>query len=81
MILPSRSKPLIAALALLTLAGCADYMNHRDSVTFGAGNAVEANSAIHAVKPWPPSASTTTIYSHGKMNPLGQQPKKVVAAE
>jgi hypothetical protein len=76
MTLSSRSKALVTGGLLLALGGCADYMNHRDSVTLGAGNAMEANSAIHAVKPWPPSASTTTIYSHGRNNPLGQQVKK-----
>jgi hypothetical protein len=47
---------LILALAVTTLAGCADYMNRRDSVSLRAGNASEANSAIHVINPSPPIA-------------------------
>lgn len=40
----------------LTLAGCADYMNRRDSVSLGIGNATEGNTAIHTINPQPPAA-------------------------
>lgn len=43
------------------LSGCADYMNHRDSITLGAGNAPEANIGIHTVDPFPPQAENTDI--------------------
>lgn len=46
---------LIVTLAL-TLAGCADYMNRRDSVSLGAGNATEGNIAIQTINPQPPAA-------------------------
>lgn len=49
------------------LTGCADYLNHRDSVTFGLGNAVEANKGIHTVDPFPPEAWRTHIDSDGKV--------------
>jgi hypothetical protein len=52
----TRSNLLILALAVTTLAGCADYMNRRDSVSLRAGNASEANSAIHVINPSPPIA-------------------------
>ena len=52
-----RNKRLALMCAvMLTLAGCADYMNRRDSVTLGIGNATEGNSAIHVINPQPPSA-------------------------
>lgn len=47
------------------LSGCADYMNHRDSVTLGAGNAVEANIALHTEKPFNPDSMDTDIDIEG----------------
>lgn len=59
---PSRKSNLILALAMATLvAGCADYMNRRDTITFGAGNAPEANSMIQTINHFPANASDTTI--------------------
>jgi hypothetical protein len=56
------SKSLMAGVLLLgSLAGCADYLNHRDSVTFGVGSAPEANTAIHTIDPFPSAAANTTI--------------------
>lgn len=51
----------LVLLAVLALAGCADYMNHRDSVTLGAGNALEANVALHTIDPFPVVAYDTDI--------------------
>ncbi|MDX5412147.1 MAG: hypothetical protein LPK02_03790 [Rhodobacterales bacterium] len=56
-----RNKALACALLASSLTGCADYLNHRDSVTLGAGNAPEANTAIHTINPFPPEAANTTI--------------------
>jgi hypothetical protein len=45
-----RFAPLAVTFApLLLSAGCADYMNHRDTVTLAAGNAVYQNMAIQTV--------------------------------
>ncbi|WP_431322966.1 hypothetical protein [Rhizobium sp. YTU87027] len=66
--MPSQSvKRTLLVLAASLLAGCADYMNHRDSITFGLGNAVEANKAIHIEDPFPPEAQRTRIASDGKV--------------
>jgi hypothetical protein len=35
---------------LLLAVGCADYLNHRDSITLAAGDAVHRNQAIHTVE-------------------------------
>ena len=43
------------------LSGCANYLNNWDSITLGAGNAVEANLGIHAINPFPASANNTDI--------------------
>ena len=32
----------------------AQYIQRSDTVTLGAGNAKEVNSAIHTIDPWPP---------------------------
>ena len=62
------AKRVLFVLAAAGLAsGCADYMNHRDSITFGLGNAVEANKAIHIEDPFPPEAQRTRIASDGKV--------------
>ncbi|THK36189.1 pilus assembly protein [Ensifer sp. MPMI2T] len=61
----SRAALLVAAAALLS--GCADYLNHRDSITFGLGNAVEANKGIHTQEPFPRVAQNTRIPSDGKV--------------
>jgi hypothetical protein len=52
------------AATVLMLAGCEHdrYLDRRDSVTFGAGNAVAANKAIQIIDPWPQDARTI---SHG----------------
>lgn len=63
-----RSKRLFLVLAAASLiSGCADYMNHRDSITFGLGNAVEANKAIHTQDPFPRVAQNTHIATDGKV--------------
>jgi hypothetical protein len=59
--LSTRSKTLAVIAALLGLSACADYTNHWDSITLGAGNAPEANAAIQSVEPFPPDADNTTI--------------------
>jgi hypothetical protein len=56
---------LLALLAAALLGGCADYMNHRDSLTLGAGDAMEANLGIHTIKPFPPEAKNTRIRVNG----------------
>jgi hypothetical protein len=64
----------IAIFALpLLLAACADYMSHRDTVTLGAGNAMEANIGLHTVNPFPPLANNTRIDRDGKSAILAQE--------
>jgi hypothetical protein len=56
---------LLALLAAMLLGGCADYMNHRDSITLGAGNAMAANLGVHTIKAFPPDAKNTNIRVDG----------------
>ncbi len=55
-----------ASAMLVTLSGCADYLNHRDSVTLAAGDAMQWNQAVQTIDPWPPAASNTAIPGDGK---------------
>lgn len=57
---------LLALGLVLPLCGCADYMNHRDSITFGLGNALEANKGIHTRDPFNPQTANTIIYADGR---------------
>lgn len=59
---------LLALVAIFALGGCsnADYMNNRDSITLGLGNANQANIGIHTIDPFPPSAKNTKIEVTGK---------------
>ncbi len=55
---------IVAGSSLLT--GCADYLANRDSITLGAGNAVQANLGIHTINPFPASANNTHIHVDNK---------------
>jgi hypothetical protein len=65
MLLSVKNKAFGAVLVLLAVSACADYQNHRDTVTLGAGNASEANLAIQTVNPFPPNAGQTQIDTPG----------------
>jgi len=56
----------VASAAVVTLGGCADYLNHRDRVTLAAGDAVQWNQAVHTIDPWPPASGNTAIPGDGK---------------
>ncbi|MBA8910207.1 pilus assembly protein [Aminobacter ciceronei] len=74
LILISRMAPLskskiILLVFTISLGGCADYMNNRDSVTLGLGDAPEANLAIQTVDPFPQHSRNTRIEPDaGKVN-------------
>jgi len=65
----SRSNaPAILALAATTLLGaCTDmYLDRRDTVSFGAGDAVAAKKVTHMVDPWPLRAGDRSIMHDGE---------------
>ncbi|WP_198294133.1 pilus assembly protein [Ensifer sp. BR816] len=64
---PRSKRVLMVIAAAGFLSSCADYLNHRDSITFGLGNAVEANKGIHTQDPFPRAAYNTQISSDGKV--------------
>lgn len=61
-----RTDRLAAFAAVLLLGGCADYMSHRDTVTVGAGSAMQANMGIHTVQPFPRQAYNTNLPTDGQ---------------
>ena len=66
----SRNKgpALLALAATMLLGACTTDMYHdrRDSVSFGAGNAVAANKVTHMVDPWPARAGDRNIAFDGE---------------
>lgn len=61
-----RTGAILMLSAGLVLAGCADYSNHRDTITLRAGDAIAADRAIQTIDPWPPAAFRTTTRYDGR---------------
>jgi hypothetical protein len=62
----SRNKLSVLALApALLLGGCADYLNHNDSVTLAAGDAQNYNLLLQTTNPFNPASRNTIIQSNG----------------
>jgi hypothetical protein len=58
-----------SALALVTvlavLSGCSEYLDRRDTVALGAGNAVATDKVVQMVDPWPPASADKNIAFNG----------------
>lgn len=54
------------AIPLFASGGCADYLNHRDSITLAAGDAPNFNQAVHTINPQSPRAYNTNLDFSGK---------------
>ena len=67
---------LTAALSLAVLAGCSGgppfddpftpYAQRTQTITLSAGNAKDANAAIHVIDPWPSYVYNTRISGDGQ---------------
>ena len=66
----SRNLLLVAATVgvATVLSGCAGspYLERRDAITIGAGDAVARNRAIHTINPRPRHAFRTHIHTDGE---------------
>ena len=81
----SRALAVLALAATTLLGACTDmYLDRRDAVSFGAGDAVAVNKVTHMVDPWPVRAGDRNIphdgermqaaaerYRTNKVTPLG----------
>jgi hypothetical protein len=63
----NKGPALLALAATMLLGACTDmYLDRRDTVTFGAGDAVASNKVTHMVDPWPPRAGDRNIMFDGE---------------
>ena len=64
----SRSNRLaVLALAAPLLGACTDmYLDRRDTVSFGAGDAVAVNKITQMIDPWPPYAGNRNLAFDGE---------------
>jgi hypothetical protein len=50
------------------VGGCSDiYYDRRETVLFGADNAVAANNAVQTVDPWPPRSANRNASTNGEV--------------
>jgi hypothetical protein len=56
----------VAAAAALGLAACDKYVDRRDQITFGSGDAVAANKAAQIIDPWPQASRNITHGMRGE---------------
>jgi len=56
---------MLALAAAPLLSGCM-YLDHRETVSFAAGDAPASNKVIHMVNPWPPYAGDRNIAFNGE---------------
>jgi hypothetical protein len=58
-----RALALVALLA--TLAGCSEYLDRRETISLGGGDAVATNEATQMVDPWPRDSADRNIAFNG----------------
>jgi hypothetical protein len=64
---PARLGAAAAIVAFMLLDGCSDiYMDHRDSISFTAGDAVEANKTAQIYDPWPQHSRNVNYAANGQ---------------
>ncbi|PSJ57644.1 hypothetical protein [Pseudaminobacter soli (ex Li et al. 2025)] len=57
---------IIVAAAAALLSGCADYLNHYDTVTLAAGDAQKYNMLLHTADPFNPAARDNHFTTSGR---------------
>jgi hypothetical protein len=62
-------RPLAAVIGLgAIIGGCSDiYYDRRETVLFGADNAVAANAAVQTIDPWPPGSANRNASANGQV--------------
>jgi hypothetical protein len=63
------SSNILRALALATLlaalAGCSEYLDRRNTISLGGGDAVATNKVTQMVDPWPRASADKNIAFNG----------------
>jgi len=54
------------AAVLTALAGCSEYLDRRDTISFNGGNAVASNKVAQMVDPWPRASADRNIAFDGE---------------
>ncbi|MBX6327389.1 MAG: hypothetical protein IRY89_02315 [Pseudolabrys sp.] len=49
------------------VAGCSEYLDHRDTITLNGGNAVATNVVTQMVDPWPRASANRNIAFNGEV--------------
>ena len=62
----SRSSALFLFVAAGLMSGCADYLNHYDTVTLAAGDTQKHNLLLQTADPLNPAANDTAIATDGQ---------------
>ena len=58
-------RALALAAVLAALSGCAEYLDRRDSIALGAGDAIAADKVTQMVDPWPRASADKNIAFNG----------------
>jgi len=56
---------LALTAVLATLGGCSEYLDRRDTIALGAGNAIATDKVTHMVDPWPRASANRDIAFNG----------------
>jgi len=59
------ARMIVLAAAAALLAGCADYLDRRDTISLQSGNAVQTNKVTQMVDPWPAASADRNIAYNG----------------
>lgn len=54
-------------LAVISLAGCSEYLARREAISPFGGNAVDGDKVVQMVDPWPRDAADNRIAYNGKV--------------
>ena len=61
------TKTLVAASLLsVTLAGCSEYLDRRDTIALYSGEAMAANRVTQVIDPWSPASGNRNIAYNGE---------------
>ncbi len=58
-------RTLALAALLAALAGCSEYLDRRDTISLGGGNAVATDKVTQMVDPWPRDSADRNIAFNG----------------